>query len=548
MKKNIKKIGTAILVMLLCATTFQCSEDFLDRYPLDEPSPANFFVNETSAQNANSAIYNFWMRNANLFGRDMFIILDAMTDDVHWRSNRASSIQQEKWDIGPAHGPINSYWVYVYRSINAANYSIEGIPTCTDEAFSEVERMAYVAEARFMRGFNYLFLVTLFGEVPLILNPLNTFGEYEQPRAPIADIYAAIVDDFTYAKENLPSSWPSAYAGRPTKTAAATYLALAHLYSKDFESSETAAREAITIAGDEGYGLVSDFQSIFQEESEDNSEMIFAFQFVHNSPDLGTNTQVQINPNPSVAEFRSIYGAAWGYSLPQRDLYDAFEADDSRRGYTIYAPGDFYGFYNNVDATITHYFYDEDGVEQSFTRDYTDGDSVFWEHRFSQTGLGTKKMHTDMRDLTNERWAGKDIPLMRMAELYLILAEALAEQGDAEALIWVNMVRSRPSVSLPGRSLGDGRPGDSDLVSIVRHERRVELALECKRLFDLQRWGTLDDVFSKPEPVKRHFYSEYVSTDQYDEPLLEFPKHNLFPIPQSEIGVNSTIQANNTGY
>lgn len=556
MKRYSKRIKTLALTLSLSVVLLSCNESFLDKSPQDQPNPANFFVNETSAQNANSAIYNFWLRDARLHGRDLWIILDAMTDDANWRSNRAESIQQEKWDIYPTHIPMVNYWTQVYRSINAANFSIEGIPASTDASFTDEKRAQYIAEARFMRGFNYLFLATLYGDIPLTKKTLNNFDEYDQPKSTQAEVYAAVIEDLIFAKDNLPASWPASYQGRPTRAAAAAYLAQTYLFMGDFVNAETAARDAITIAEGDGFMLVDDYESIFREATEDNAETIFKFEFVKNSPDMGTNTTVQINVNPSENEFKNILGAAWMYSLPQRSLYDEYEDDDPRRGYTIYAPGDFYGFYQNPEKTFTLRDYNELGELVSYQRTIKPGDSVFFQYYWSQTGMGTKKMSTDLKDLTNERWSGKDIPLMRMAELYLFLAEALAEQGKAEALDWINKVRARPSVNLPPRAIGDGRVGDADLISILRHERRVELALECKRLFDVMRWQILGDIF-QGENVKRHFYWMYLNATSdpkaspsvmFDQPALQFPKHNRFPIPQEEIDLNSMIDENNPGY
>jgi hypothetical protein len=545
-----------MLITCMSVMILGCDESFLDRSPQDQPNPANFFVNETSAQNANSAIYNFWLRDARLHGRDLWIILDAMTDDANWRSNRAESIQQEKWDIYPTHIPMVNYWTQVYRSINAANFSIEGIPNSTDASFTEEKRANYIAEARFMRGFNYIFLASLYGDIPLILKTLNTFAEYDQPKSAQAEIYAAVIEDLTFAKDNLPSSWPNSYQGRPTKAAAAAYLAQVYLFMNDYVNAENAAREAITIAESNGFALVSDYQSIFNQNTEDNAETIFKFEFVNNDPNMGTNTTVQINVNPSENEFKNILGEAWMYSLPQRSLYDEYEDDDPRRGYTIYAPGDFYGFYQSAEKTFTLRDYNDLGQLVSYQRTIKPGDSVFFQYYWSQTGMGTKKMATDLKSLTNVRWSGKDIPLMRMAELYLFLAEALAEQGKTEALDWINKVRARPSVNLPPRAIGDGRKGDTDLVSILRHERRVELAMECKRLFDVMRWQILGDIF-QGQNVKRHFYWMYLNATSdpkaspavmYDQPLLQLPKHYRFPIPQEELDLNAMITENNPGY
>jgi hypothetical protein len=226
----------------------------------------------------------------------------------------------------------------------------------------------------------------------------------------------------------------------------------------------------------------------------------------------------------------------------------------------MYAPGDFYGFYQNDEKTFTFKDFDNTGTYFTYQQTLKPGDPVYWQYYWSQTGLGTKKLVTDLKDLTNVRWAGKDLPMLRMAELYLILAEALAEQGDAEALTWVNKVRARPSVqqpmNLPPRAVGDGRKGGDDLISIVRHERRVELAMECRRLFDLLRWKTLGDVF-QPGTVKRHFYGDYLTASTnpkasadvlFDQPPIVIPKHLMFPLPQVELDINPLITTNNPGY
>ena len=110
-----------------------CNEsDFLDRYPLDSPSPDNFFYNAGSAQSAIAAAFNPWWRSSQMYKRDLMIISDAMTDDSYWRPSRAASIQQERWDITPTHGAIRNYWQLVFQSVNNANFAIAGIPTSSD--------------------------------------------------------------------------------------------------------------------------------------------------------------------------------------------------------------------------------------------------------------------------------------------------------------------------------------------------------------------------------------------------------------------------------
>ena len=180
---------------------------------------------------------------------------------------------------------------------------------------------------------------------------------------------------------------------------------------------------------------------------------------------------------------------------------------------------------------------------------YQTGDKVLYDYKWSPTGLNVKKLTEDLTGLTNVRYAGLDWPLMRMANLYLFLAEALAEQGDDEALVWVNKVRARPSVNMPPKTNADG-----SLVDIVRHERRVELAMEGERIFDLLRWDAVKTIFGDGKQVKYHYYSDYLpetSSDKYKTAsgLSKYPtEHVLFPIPQYEMDQNQAITVNNPGY
>lgn len=540
-------------ILLLGGLTFftSCEEDFLDRYPLDSPSQDVFFVNEESAMMAVNAAYQPWTRNANMFQRDMVIMFDALTDDSYWRPARANSISFSNWDINSADGTSNAYWTSVYQSINAANFAIANIPSLLDQGLTQSQIDPYIGEAHFLRGFGYLFMATFFGDVPLITTPLSSFEEFEQPRSPVADIHELIIEDFTTARDLLPEQWPGSRTGSATKAAAAAYLAKAYLYTEQWPLAETAARTAIQIAEGSGYALIDDYESIFDINNEANPELLFYISYIDNSPDFGSNSTVQRIVRSGPPELNHIYGAAgWGYSLPNRDLFDAYEEGDPRREYTLHYPGSTYGIYQGGDPfTYMHQSYNENGELVEYEKTYVDGDPVEYDHRWSESGLNVKKLTYNIADLANVRWAGLDVPLMRMADLYLILAEALAEQGDAEALTWVNAVRARASVNMPPKTTGDG-----DLVELVRHERRVELAMEGQRLWDLVRWREIKETFGDGTKVKRHFFSDYLpaeeTTSRFASPQLSnYPDDLiLFPIPQQEIDNNANINTNNPGY
>lgn len=454
------------------------------------------------------------------------------------------------WNITPSLNYPTDWWKYSYQSVNAANYAIQEIPKLKNKGFTDSEINPYIAVARFMRAFNYMFLTTFYGDVPLITAPLSSFDEFSQPRTPVSEIYQKIIEDFSFAKENLTRD-SNGYTGMPTRATGAAYLAKAYLYNKDFVNAEQAAREAIQIAESDGYYLIDDYESIFSIDNEQNPELLFYFAFERNSGLWEQDFCVERNVRDLPTELKYIQGGdGWGYCLPTRSLYDAYETNDPRREYTLYYQGSVFGTYTpSTPLTLDYHSYDSDGNQTAIPITYNTGDKVIYDYKWSPTGLNVKKLTEDLTGLTNVRYAGLDWPAMRMADLYLFLAEALAEQGKDEALVWVNKVRSRPSVNMPPKSTADG-----DLVDIVRHERRVELAMEGERIFDLLRWDAVKDVFGDGKQIKLHFYSDYLpetSSDKFKTVpgLTKYPTdHILFPIPQYEMDQNKAIIENNPGY
>jgi hypothetical protein len=495
------------------------------------------------------ATYQPWVAQwaGNMHYKEMIILMDAMTDDSDIRLNGADRIQPRNWDFLPNSTVMADWWRYPYQSINAANYAIETIPSLLEQGYSQEAINPLIAEARFIRGYDYLYLVTLYGEVPLITKTLSSFEEFSQPRASIQAIYEQILSDFSFAKENLTDDG-GGYEGTPTKATGAAFLAKAYLYKRDFQQAEIAARDAIQIAEANGYGLVDDFAAIFDVDNEANKELLFYFSFARNDANYSTTMSVERNIRDLPGELQHIQGGeGWGYALPTGDLYYAFEEDDPRRGYTVLAPGDVFGLYNRTEPfTYNRADYNEECDLITWVETYEAGDTVLYDMQWSRTGLSPKKLTENLAGLTDVRYGGLDVPIMRMGDLYLILAEALAEQGNSEALLWVNKVRAR--VGLPGKTTIDG-----SLIDIVRHERRVELALEGQRLFDLMRWNNVKQVLGGGD-AKLHVYSDCLepsSSNRFINPtgLSKYPTDNvLLPIPQFEIDQNSEINSNNPGY
>jgi starch-binding outer membrane protein, SusD/RagB family len=530
-----------ILVFGILAMIFAsgCNEDeFLTRYDKSEPSPENFFVDEVTARMAVNACQHDWLYGGALgLSRDMTIVLDAMTDDSYWRPARNPSIALTSWNINPTNNHINTWWNMSYRSINAANFAIDNIPNSSDPNFTPEKQAPFIAEAKFFRAYNYFFLTSLFGDVPLWINTEASIENFAKPRTPKSDVLKQVITDLEDAIEDLPAT-PTAI-GAPGKAAAAALLAKTYLVTQEWSKAEVAARNAIQIAEGAGHGLMDDYLSIWSEEG--NKELLFYWSYVKNSEDYGQNATVQRLSRLLPAELRiAINGDGWGYCLPQRSLFDAFEENDPRREFTLYYPGSNYEIYPGPnDFTYEHQFINEEFDTLKYTVTYTPGDMVEYDYRWSETGINVRKMTRSLTDLGNVRWDGMDIPVIRMAELYLVLAEALAEQGNAEALDWVNKVRKRPSVNLPDKTAADGTLRD-----IVRQERRVELSMEGLRIFDLIRWDVLGEAFGDGTKVKRHFYSDNTAllpNTRFDNPVGDVTRKPVFPTPQTELDNNPEI-------
>lgn len=537
-----------LLVSFLCGMSFiSCSDSFLDLQPQDKPSPDNFMNDINSARQLAVASVSPLVTNMQMYGKRFGIICDGLTDDSGLRLNGLTDVQN--WDITPTQQYARDWWKIVYYSINAANYAIQEIPKLADKGVPESDMNLYIGASRFMRAFDYLFLVTFYGDVPLNLRPLTTIEDFTQPRTSTAEVYKQILEDFAFAKEHL-SKDGSGFSGMPTRAAAAAFYAKTLLYMKNYTAAESAAREAIKIAEGDGYYLIDDYESIFSIDNEENPELLFYFAYERNSGLWEQDFCVERNCRDIPGKLKYIQGGdGWGYALPSRSLYEAYEPGDPRREYTIYYDGMVFGKYTpNEPFTYNDYAY-VDGQEVSTSVTLNTGDDVLYDYKWSPTGFNVKKLTEDLTGLTNVRFAGLDWPAMRMADLYLILAETLAEQGKDEALVWVNKVRARPSVNMPARTTADGT-----LVELVRHERRVELAMEGQRIFDLLRWDAVKEAFGDGHKVKLHYNSDYLpmsSSDKYKTVpgLAKYPTdHILFPIPQEELDRNPAITSNNPGY
>ena len=549
------KIFILIISIAAIVLLSKCTKDFLDKSPQDSPTATNFFVNETSARQAVTAIIQNWSTYWLYGGGYMPTYLDICTDDAWLYGNRDNQPWRHAWtnlDFTPGYSAIGGdhmhyWWQFIYISINDASFAADYIPLSSDLTFTPEMQKKYIGVAKMMRAFAYINLTTLWGDVPLHKHLLTDAAESFVAASPKSEILQFAINDLVYATENVPNSWDGNSVGLPTKAAAAGFLAKAYLYAQKFDSAEIAAKNALDIADASGYGLMDDYAYMMAEASQPNKEFIFALEFIPNQTLNGVGAPLSnqgivyrgVRDDPTFIQNLAIggLGAGFGYAMPTRNLVDAFEPGDPRRKASMWLAGDYFNVIYHGPTIL-----DKNPYTGKTTR-FRDGDSVKYQNGWAPGNVNSRKMVSSVLGLSNVEKSGYDIPILRYAELYLYYAEALIENNKFnEGMIQLNKVRARPSVHMPALTATD----QADARAKLRHERRIELNMEGIRIYDLLRWGIMQDIFGAGPDT--HKILGMVGNDTiYKETNLVFPKNNHLPIPQEEIDLNKKL-LQNTGY
>lgn len=484
-----KPYYTFVVFLTIVIFSYSCSDDFLDNPPQGYLTDSQFPENASDAHQSVNGMYAKLRVWEWYYGG--YPIVDIMSDDAHKGSNPgdgANMMLFESYSFGANIGELASWYSALYAAIQATHVVIDKVPDIDMDAATKSQ---YIAQARFLRALHYFRLVRSFGDVPKVtsLNP-----PADMPRSPRSEIYnEIIIPDLIFAKNNLPTrnEWPSKDAGRATKHAAQSLLAKAYLYQKKYTE---AAFEAMEVINSGIYDLESDFSTAFRPEGEFGLESVFevgALPF-GSGPTGG-------NQFANTQGVRGVPNRGWGFNRPSLDLINSFDDDDVR-----------------MDATVIFLGEILDGV-------LIEGDASTPDETLDENGnviqIETYNQKVWVPGSTTEEPFGYNVKILRYAEVLLIAAEALNESGDAgAALIELNKVRARAG-------LNDITETNQELLrSLILRERRHELALEQERFYDLVRTDNAPEVLG---------------------PLgFVTGKHELFPIPSSELLLNSKLTQN----
>ncbi|WP_035557401.1 RagB/SusD family nutrient uptake outer membrane protein [Hymenobacter sp. IS2118] len=480
--------GTLLLTLGLLTG---CGEKFLDETPTDQVTDANFYKTTTDAIQATDAVYAE-LRGGGQYNYALWGIGDIGSDlSSTGGGGGGDGIEQQQLDrYGsiPATNPLTSrLWGGCYVGIGRANIVLQKVPAMQiDPAIQQRS----IGEASFLRAKYYFDLVRAFGDVPLLTTPPTTVEEVNIPRTAQALVYAQIEKDLLDAVAKLPASYSGSDLGRATKWAAAALLAKVYLTEGKLPDAATQARAVIASSGKSMWDSYGDN---FKVANEYGKEALFEVGYVS-----GRNEYIFDGLGFVGNEFFGPRGqgivpqGGYGFNIPEPDFVAGYEAGDLRREVTIWKPGDVY----------------PDGRVQPGSLPG------------SPNGYGVKKWFIGKVN-TNVWDSELNIPVIRMAEVYLILAEAAGNTAEgAEA---INKVRRR-AFGLP---INTGSPRDlagslsaQAFKEAVWRERKYELAFENDRWFDMKRTGEL---------------LRYRGVQ---------PFNIVLPIPQTELDVNTGLKQN----
>ncbi|MDW7690895.1 RagB/SusD family nutrient uptake outer membrane protein [Flammeovirgaceae bacterium SG7u.111] len=511
-----------IYLLILPLLLFQCNTDeFLDRPPEDQLAVDNFYQTDEQVLAATAPLYGWPWFDAN--DKAWWAFGDGMGGN-HW-SNDGDMGEIFLFAVKANSARLNEMWNSLYRVVAHSNSVINNIPDKSSADVSEEVKAHAIAEARFMRAVAYFYLVRLWGPVTIIENNEEAVSDFKLPRNFEEDVYRFIIMDLEYAMNTLPES--SRSAGRVHKWSAEGMLAKVYLaksglgqsgsrHDEDLQKAKLHAKNVM----ESGLLLMDDYGDLFKTEFENNSESLFAFQWV-SCLDWGTQ-----NTNQAYwAKDNTITGVGdgWGgYIGPSIDLQNQYERGDVRKYYTIMQDGDFYPNLNAENGGFL--FSQEPGGEMgasachSAVKKYVVGTP---EDNSGQVCFMSTAINTYVQ---------------RLADVYLIYAEATlgnnASTTDASALEAVNALRRRAKLEEKASLTLDD----------IYHERRVEFAYEADHWYDLIRlhyWNPQKaiDIVSNQErgtlswddDGETQVNSLKVSVDDGDF---------MLPIPEAEVSKN----------
>ena len=571
-----KKIKIFIIAFAVSLSgLFSCKQSFLELSPQGQLTGSQ--LNSTSGVEQ-LLIGAYGMLNGNRSGTwgnyvsapSQWLLGEVVADNAH-KGSTATDITTmgdlERMDPNSTNDQLETLWIRCYEGVLSCNGVLRALATLqagTVDKFDDARATEIQAEARLLRAHYYFLLRRAFVKVPYIDETTSTADASVKPND--TDIYPQIQADLEFAVANLPVAKPLGEVGRVNKTIAQAYLGKVLLYQKKHPEALSLFQTVMTASAD----IVSvPFQNNFQTETENGPEAIFSVQHAI----VGS-----VSDNANVGDMLGgYYGSApvtcCGFYQPTVDLVNAYKVDANglpmldnsyrTNPYTsdLLSPGDKSTY--KLDSTIRFdpridYTVARRGVMfrdwglmpgDGWIRDPAyGGPFLAQKHTINKSAFGGQTLSG------SEYVTGLNVNIIRLADIYLMAAECYIAAGDLdEARTLVNKIRQRASNLAPKKTAYGNNaanyqigqyasfPDAAYALKAVQFERRLELALEGHRFYDLVRWGILKQVKESYSAFEGTFLSAYGG-------IAVEPQNDYFPIPQTQIDRSLGNLTQNDGY
>jgi starch-binding outer membrane protein, SusD/RagB family len=484
MKFNVKKKIKYIVVSLLACLTFSCGDDFIDLAPISEANINNFYKSSSDFITAVNGIYASLQDPYNEF----YVFAGIRSDEGDIQNTTGSFYQLydefDQFFLDPANPILQRAWTNYYQTIGRANTVLDRI-----DGIEMPESLSYrlKGEAHFLRALSYFNLVRIFGDVPLVVKEVNEpLAGLEHERIPLNLVYDKIIEDLENAANFLPERFSDIEIGRATKFAAKSLLGKVYLTVNQSGLAETVLKDVIDNGG---FSLLDNYEEIFNPNNANHVESIFEIQYKSGLTFTGSSFTNVFAPGDS----KIVPGDNQGFNRPTADLLSSYDENDMRFSQSV-------GFYSSADGAI---------IEEPYTIKY-------------------------MSNLENPYDSDNNWIVLRFADVLLLYAESLLSNGKSnEAISALNEVHAHPRTGLSPYTIAE-LSSDELIEQAIRNERKIELAFEGHRWFDLVRWNIYVDVMNAHTGLRPG--------------VMVMSHHRFFPIPQAEIDINPDGIRQNEGY
>lgn len=508
---NRKKIIAPIIIAIIVLLGVSCKKEFLDKNPPNSVSTAIFWTSDADVQSAVAGVYTRLQENYLGYER---VYLDGFTDNAYLIANpfHIGLTTVAFGGISPVNSTTSEIYSTPYKVIASANYFLANVGKAP---ITDAKREVYSAEVRFLRALSYFELAQTFGDVVIYTEPPATLEAAQIPKSPRADVYKLIEEDLNFAMTKLPDD---KYNGHAVKGSAAGLLARVLMTEQKFPEAVPVLQQIIS---SNKFALANSYAALFRTAGQSNAavniEIMFSTQYLAptkiqrnlNGMDLELGSYSLMQPYKNLVDD---YEMTDGKSITESPLYNAatpYANRDPRLDLTVKLPGEKW-----LAPNGTEYVPSINNPASGFIMEkYVD---------LSRAPITATTANSTDQDYIH----------LRYADVLLMYAEAKNEVSGPDATVYkaINDVRARPGINMPAVDQLKYNTKEK-LRDYIRHERRIELALEGQRYYDLKRWNL---AHVKLPTLK----------DPNGVSMIFEQRNYLWPFPQTEIDANTSLKQN----